>query len=267
MLFCQGKLAQDFTSCTCFVSFCAWRLNYFCQRSVSQFNLLNLSGCSYLLLYSALVIVPTRELALQVSQICIQVSKHMGGVKVMATTGGTNLRDDIMRLDETGKFINSLKWIPCALQIVSRCGNPCLFNFSFTVHVVIATPGRILDLIKKGVAKVNQVQMIVLDEVSKWIWFLDISNSPNWWLSVSVCFFHILLSHRRTNSCLRTLWSWWKRYWASSPNRGRFCFTPPLSPSVCKSLWWVSPFFILPTSFSFFNFTYSTGNHPFALGF
>lgn len=34
------------------------------------------------------------------------------------------------------------------------------------VHVVIATPGRILDLIKKGVAKVNQVQMIVLDEVS-----------------------------------------------------------------------------------------------------
>uniref|UniRef100_A0A671KS89 RNA helicase n=1 Tax=Sinocyclocheilus anshuiensis TaxID=1608454 RepID=A0A671KS89_9TELE len=84
----------------------------------------------------ALVVVPTRELALQVSQICIQVSKHMGGVKVMATTGGTNLRDDIMRLDET-------------------------------VHVVIATPGRILDLIKKGVAKVNQVQMIVLDEADK----------------------------------------------------------------------------------------------------
>uniref|UniRef100_A0A672PEZ0 RNA helicase n=1 Tax=Sinocyclocheilus grahami TaxID=75366 RepID=A0A672PEZ0_SINGR len=86
--------------------------------------------------YLAVVVVPTRELALQVSQICIQVSKHMGGVKVMATTGGTNLRDDIMRLDET-------------------------------VHVVIATPGRILDLIKKGVAKVNQVQMIVLDEADK----------------------------------------------------------------------------------------------------
>ncbi|RXM95798.1 putative ATP-dependent RNA helicase DDX6 [Acipenser ruthenus] len=84
----------------------------------------------------ALVVVPTRELALQVSQISIQVSKHMGGVKVMATTGGTNLRDDIMRLDET-------------------------------VHVVIATPGRILDLIKKGVAKVSKVQMIVLDEADK----------------------------------------------------------------------------------------------------
>uniref|UniRef100_A0A665VZ53 RNA helicase n=1 Tax=Echeneis naucrates TaxID=173247 RepID=A0A665VZ53_ECHNA len=84
----------------------------------------------------AIVMVPTRELALQVSQICIQISKHLGGVKVMATTGGTNLRDDIMRLDET-------------------------------VHVVIATPGRILDLIKKGVAKVDRVQMMVMDEADK----------------------------------------------------------------------------------------------------
>lgn len=53
--------------------------------------------------FPAIVMVPTRELALQMSQICIQLSKHLGGVKVMATTGGTNLRDDIMRLDETGK--------------------------------------------------------------------------------------------------------------------------------------------------------------------
>ena len=35
-----------------------------------------------------------------------------------------------------------------------------------SVHVVIATPGRILDLIKKGVAKVDKVQMMVMDEVS-----------------------------------------------------------------------------------------------------
>jgi len=34
------------------------------------------------------------------------------------------------------------------------------------VHVVIATPGRILDLIKKGVAKVEHVQRIELDEAS-----------------------------------------------------------------------------------------------------
>lgn len=35
------------------------------------------------------------------------------------------------------------------------------------MHVIIATPGRILDLIKKGVAKVDKVQMVVLDEVSE----------------------------------------------------------------------------------------------------
>ena len=48
-----------------------------------------------------MVIVPTRELALQTSQICIELSKHLG-IKVMATTGGTNLKDDIMRLYEPG---------------------------------------------------------------------------------------------------------------------------------------------------------------------
>uniref|UniRef100_A0AAR2LIL3 RNA helicase n=1 Tax=Pygocentrus nattereri TaxID=42514 RepID=A0AAR2LIL3_PYGNA len=35
------------------------------------------------------------------------------------------------------------------------------------VHVVIATPGRIVDLIKKGVAKVGKVQMMVMDEADK----------------------------------------------------------------------------------------------------
>lgn len=50
----------------------------------------------------ALIIVPTRELALQTSQICIELAKHMD-VKVMVTTGGTNLRDDIMRIYQKGK--------------------------------------------------------------------------------------------------------------------------------------------------------------------
>lgn len=36
-----------------------------------------------------------------------------------------------------------------------------------SVHVIIATPGRILDLIKKGVAKVDRVQIMVMDEVGR----------------------------------------------------------------------------------------------------
>jgi superfamily II DNA/RNA helicase len=51
-----------------------------------------------------MVVVPTRELALQTSQICIELGKHLG-CKVMVTTGGTNLKDDILRLYDPGIFI------------------------------------------------------------------------------------------------------------------------------------------------------------------
>lgn len=50
----------------------------------------------------ALIIVPTRELALQTSQICIELSKYLNA-RVMVTTGGTNLKEDIMRIYEKGK--------------------------------------------------------------------------------------------------------------------------------------------------------------------
>ncbi|XP_018007402.1 ATP-dependent RNA helicase cgh-1 [Hyalella azteca] len=83
----------------------------------------------------ALVIVPTRELALQTSHICNELAKHVG-VKVMVTTGGTNLQDDIMRVYEG-------------------------------VHAIIATPGRILDLTEKNIAKMDHCKMLVLDEADK----------------------------------------------------------------------------------------------------
>ncbi|KAK6636156.1 putative ATP-dependent RNA helicase me31b [Polyplax serrata] len=83
----------------------------------------------------ALIIVPTRELALQTSQICIELAKHME-TKVMVTTGGTNLRDDIMRIYQK-------------------------------VQVVIATPGRILDLMEKNVANMDECKTLVLDEADK----------------------------------------------------------------------------------------------------
>ncbi|OQV14141.1 putative ATP-dependent RNA helicase DDX6 [Hypsibius exemplaris] len=83
----------------------------------------------------ALVIVPTRELALQTSAICMALGKHMK-VQVMVSTGGTDLKDDIMRLQQT-------------------------------VHVVVATPGRILDLMEKNVAVMDRCKMLVLDEADK----------------------------------------------------------------------------------------------------
>jgi len=82
-----------------------------------------------------MIIVPTRELALQTSQIAIELSKHLG-VKVMVTTGGTNLKEDIMRIYEK-------------------------------VHLVVATPGRILDLMEKKVANVDRCKILCLDEADK----------------------------------------------------------------------------------------------------
>merc|ERR1711893_17893 len=63
------------------------------------------------------------------------MGKHCG-LSVLATTGGTDLRDDILRLDKP-------------------------------VHVVVATPGRILDLISKDIAKVQACNMVILDEADK----------------------------------------------------------------------------------------------------
>merc|ERR1719473_151599 len=65
-----------------------------------------------------LIVVPTRELALQTSAVVKDLGAHMQ-VQCMVTTGGTGLREDIMRL----------------------------YN---TVHVLVATPGRVLDLANKG---------------------------------------------------------------------------------------------------------------------
>uniref|UniRef100_A0A166JBG7 RNA helicase n=1 Tax=Daucus carota subsp. sativus TaxID=79200 RepID=A0A166JBG7_DAUCS len=81
------------------------------------------------------ILVPTRELALQTSQVCKELGKHLK-IQVMVTTGGTSLKDDIMRLYQH-------------------------------VHLLVGTPGRILDLTKKGVCLLNECSMLVMDEADK----------------------------------------------------------------------------------------------------
>ena len=58
---------------------------------------------TYIFYFVALLLVPTRELALQTSQVCKTLGKHMN-VEVMVSTGGTSLKDDILRLGQTGIF-------------------------------------------------------------------------------------------------------------------------------------------------------------------
>jgi ATP-dependent RNA helicase DDX6/DHH1 len=81
------------------------------------------------------VLIPTRELALQTSAIVKEIGKHMG-MQCMVTTGGTSLKDDIMRL----------------------------YN---TVHMIVATPGRILDLASKKIADLSKCRTIIMDEADK----------------------------------------------------------------------------------------------------
>ena len=90
-----------------------------------------------------LILVPTRELAMQTSQVCKTLGKHLG-INVMVTTGGTGLRDDIIRLQDP-------------------------------VHIVVGTPGRILDLAGKNVADLSECPMFIMDEADK---LLSIEFTP-----------------------------------------------------------------------------------------
>ena len=84
------------------------------------------------------MLVPTRELALQTSAVVRELGKHMH-IECMVSTGGTSLKDDIMRL----------------------------YN---TVHILVGTPGRILDLASKGVANLTQCKTVIMDEARTLLW-------------------------------------------------------------------------------------------------
>lgn len=84
----------------------------------------------------ALILVPTRELALQTSAVCKELGRHIKGLEVMVTTGGMVLKDDIVRL-------------------------------SSPVHILVATPARVLDLAKRKIAKLDQCTYVVMDEADK----------------------------------------------------------------------------------------------------
>jgi ATP-dependent RNA helicase DDX6/DHH1 len=86
----------------------------------------------------AVVLEPTRELALQTSFIIKELGKHLG-LQVMVSTGGTDLKIDLLKLESP-------------------------------VHVIVATPGRILDLGRRGAAincDLRRVSIVVLDEADK----------------------------------------------------------------------------------------------------
>jgi ATP-dependent RNA helicase DeaD len=83
----------------------------------------------------SLVVAPTRELAIQVAD-AMQTYGRQTGVRVLAVYGGQPYIQQISRLKKG-------------------------------VDVVVGTPGRLLDLIRKNVLKLDQVATVVLDEADE----------------------------------------------------------------------------------------------------
>ena len=90
-----------------------------------------------------MVLLPTRELALQVDEVLYKIGKPLG-LKTAVLIGGTSIRP----------------------QIGAIRRNP---------HIIIATPGRLIDHLEQRTIKLDRVNILVLDEADR---MLDMGFKP-----------------------------------------------------------------------------------------
>lgn len=84
----------------------------------------------------AIVLLPTRELAIQVAEEIRRLAKFMHGIKVLPVYGGQDIVRQIRALKDG-------------------------------VQVVIGTPGRVMDHMRRKTLRVDQVHTVVLDEADE----------------------------------------------------------------------------------------------------
>ena len=84
----------------------------------------------------AVIMAPTRELCLQITDDLKDYSKYIQGLHVLAVYGGASIEPQIRSLKKG-------------------------------VQVIVATPGRLVDLMERGVAKLGTVENVVLDEADE----------------------------------------------------------------------------------------------------
>ena len=84
----------------------------------------------------ALVLSPTRELCLQIADDLKDFSRYVGGINVVAVYGGTSIENQIRALQKGAQ-------------------------------IIVATPGRLIDLMHRGAAKLGAVKNVVLDEADE----------------------------------------------------------------------------------------------------
>lgn len=85
---------------------------------------------------SVLVLAPTRELAIQVSDAFGKYARNLGGLRTLAVYGGADMRSQ---------------------QVALHRG----------VDVVVGTPGRVMDHMRRGSLDVSKLQTLVLDEADE----------------------------------------------------------------------------------------------------
>ena len=84
----------------------------------------------------ALILAPTRELCLQIADDLRDFAKYMDDIHIEAVYGGASIEQQIRAL---------------------RKG----------AQIIVATPGRLIDLMNRGVAKLDNVRNVVLDEADE----------------------------------------------------------------------------------------------------
>lgn len=84
----------------------------------------------------ALVLCPTRELCLQIADDLAEYSKHLPNVRILPVYGGSSIEAQI--------------------RVLKR-----------GVEVIVATPGRLIDLMERGAAVLDEIQTVVLDEADE----------------------------------------------------------------------------------------------------
>ena len=84
----------------------------------------------------ALVLSPTRELCLQIADDLKDFAKYMEGINVVPVYGGTSIENQIRALKHGAQ-------------------------------IIVATPGRLIDLMNRGAARLGAVKNVVLDEADE----------------------------------------------------------------------------------------------------
>ena len=84
----------------------------------------------------ALILSPTRELCLQIASDLNDYSKYISGLKILPVYGGSSIESQIRTLKKG-------------------------------VQIIVATPGRLIDLMNRKMVKLDRINTVIMDEADE----------------------------------------------------------------------------------------------------